>query len=109
MSWIHSPHNLLQVDRPDPDPQHVWSSPHLILPLEFCPHAAELCLRAAGGHNVIHDINVDVVENDNIPVAAGPQDVVDNVSEDDAILRGGNLHVGLDVRKVVWRQNNWLK
>ena len=82
---------------------------YLVLPLELCPHAPELGLGAGGWDDVVHDVNVNVVEDDNIAVAGSALHVVHNVSEDDPVLRRGNLHARLDVREVVWSQNDRLK
>ncbi len=39
---------------------------NLILPLKLSPHGPELRLRACGRLDVVHDINMEVVEDDNI-------------------------------------------
>ena len=59
---------------------------HLVLPLELRPHGSELGLGAGGGHDVVHDVDVDVVENHHVPVAGGSRHVVHNVSKNDPIL-----------------------
>lgn len=41
---------------------------HLILPLKFCPHFAELLFGAGGGQYIVHDIDVYIVENDTITI-----------------------------------------
>ena len=82
---------------------------YLVLPLELRPHAPELRLCARGGDDVVHDVYVDVVEDDDVPVPRRTLHVVHDVAEDDAVLRRGDLHVGLDVREVVWSEDNRLK
>ena len=59
---------------------------HLVLPLELRPHGAELGLGAGGGHDVVHDVDVNVIEDDDVPVAGGARHVIDNVPEYDSVL-----------------------
>ena len=72
---------------------------HLIFPLKLCPHGPELRLCARGWHNVVHDVYVNVVKDDNVPVASGAAAVVHDVAEDDPVLGWGHLHVGFDAEK----------
>ena len=58
----------------------------LVLPLELRPHGTELGLGAGGGHDVVHDVDVDVVEDHHVPVTGGASNVVDNVPENNSIL-----------------------
>lgn len=44
---------------------------HLVLPLKLGPHAPELHIRAAGRADVVHDVNVDVIEHHDTPVSIG--------------------------------------
>ena len=46
-------------------------SPHLVLPLKLSPHAPELHIRAAGRADVVHDVNVDVIEYHHTAVCIG--------------------------------------
>ena len=59
---------------------------HLVLPLELRPHGSELGLGAGGGHDVVHDVDVNVIEDDDVPVAGGARHVIDNVPEYDSVL-----------------------
>lgn len=87
-----------------------------IFPLELCPHTAELqvaiiswgyrrnevphlCLRAMGGFDIIHDVDVDVVEDHALlrHVLALPK----YAAKDNAGLGGGNLDRGLDALKTM--------
>ena len=49
---------------------------HLVLPLKLCPHLAELCVRAGGGHDVVHDVNVDVVQHHAVTITGCPRHVI---------------------------------
>mmetsp|Transcript_6423 Transcript_6423/g.12463 ORF Transcript_6423/g.12463 Transcript_6423/m.12463 type:complete len:1013 (-) Transcript_6423:147-3185(-) len=76
---------------------------HLVLPLELGPHAAELQERAEGRRDVVHDVDVDVVEDDHVgPLGRGGalrgalRVVVHDVAVDDARLGRGHLDVGPD-------------
>ena len=40
----------------------------LVLPLKLGPHGPELCFGALRRLDVVHDINVDIVENDHVGV-----------------------------------------
>ena len=59
---------------------------HLIFPLKFGPHCPEFCLSARSWHNVIHDVDVNVVENDDVTIGGRAGAVVNDVAEDDAVL-----------------------
>ena len=39
------------------------TSAHLVLPLKLCPHAPELDIGAAGWADVVHDVDVDVIQH----------------------------------------------
>ena len=67
---------------------------HLVLPLELGPHLPELGLGARGGHDVVHDVDVDVVEDYHVSVGGGRAAVVHDVAKDDAVLRRCNLRSG---------------
>lgn len=43
---------------------------HLVLPLKLGPHLSELGVIAGSGHDVVHDVDVDVVEHHTVTVAA---------------------------------------
>ena len=58
----HTNHNLYKRHRLSAD---------LILPLKLCPHAPELDIRTAGGADVVHDVNVDVIEHHHAAVCIG--------------------------------------
>ena len=58
----------------------------LVLPLELGPHGPELGLSAGGGHDVVHDVDVDVVQHHHVPVARGPGNVINNVAKNNPIL-----------------------
>ena len=49
---------------------------YLILPLKLGPHGPELGVRAAGWHDVIHDVDVDVIQNDTHAVADSSANVI---------------------------------
>ena len=59
---------------------------HLVLPLELRPHGAELVLSAGGGDDIVHDVDVNVIENHHVPVAGRAGNVVNNVPENNSIL-----------------------
>jgi hypothetical protein len=42
----------------------------LVFPLELRPHCPELRLSALRGFDVVHDVHMDVVENDNVRINA---------------------------------------
>ena len=73
---VEVPHQLVEgrVDR------------HLVLPLELRPHRSELGLCAGGGNDVVHDVDVNVIEDHHVPVAGGAGHVINNVSENNSIL-----------------------
>ena len=73
---VEVPHQLGQgrVDR------------HLVLPLELRPHRSELGLCAGSGNDVVHDVDVNVIEDHHVPVAGRSGHVINNVSENNSIL-----------------------
>ena len=82
---------------------------HLVLPLEHDPHLEELLVVARRRHDVVHDVDVNVVEDDTVAVVGGARYVVDDVAEYDAVLGGGHLDVGLDVGEVAWSERERLR
>ena len=70
-----------------------------ILPLKIGPHLAEFRIRTGSGHNVIHDVDVDVVEHDHIAVRSRASHVVNDISKDDSILSRSHLHTHTDKKK----------
>lgn len=48
----------------------------LVLPLELGPHVAEVRVAAGGGLDVVHDVDVDVVEHNHAAVRARPRNFV---------------------------------
>ncbi len=43
----------------------------LVFPLELSPHASELHIWAAGRADVVHDVDVDVIEHHHAAVSVG--------------------------------------
>ena len=82
---------------------------HLVFPLELCPHLPKLRLRARCRHDVVHDVDVDVVQDDHVAVGGRGPAVVHDVAKDDPILRGGHLHVGLDTAEVHGAEHHRLR
>jgi len=84
----------------------------LVLPFEFRPHGSELRLCALRRLDVVHDVDVNIIENDHVGVDALFA-LVQNVAEDDTRVSRRNLDGCLDVDKVVradvlrwWALNN---
>jgi len=48
----------------------------LVFPLKLGPHLAELGVRAARWHNVVHDVDVNVIEDNAVSVTGGTGRVV---------------------------------
>lgn len=42
---------------------------HLVFPLKLCPHLSEFRIGAGSGLDVVHDVDVDVTEDDTVSVA----------------------------------------
>ena len=55
---------------------HTYTHTHLVLPLKLRPHLAELCVSTGGRLDVVHDVDVDVVQYDHVPVRRRPDDVI---------------------------------
>ena len=70
-------------------------SDHLVLPLELGPHRAEGEVRARRRLNVVHDVDVDVVEHDVVAVGRAARALVHNRAEDDPGLGRRDLDVRL--------------
>lgn len=41
---------------------------YLVLPFELCPHLPEIRVGTGGRHNVVHDVNMNVVQNNTIAI-----------------------------------------
>lgn len=72
----------------------------LVLPFEFGPHGSELRLRALRRLDVVHDVDVNIVENNDIGVDSLLA-LVQYVAENDTRVGRRNLDGCLDVDKVV--------
>jgi len=48
----------------------------LVLPLKLGPHLPELCVGAGRRYDVVHDVNVDVVQDDTVSVTSGTRRVI---------------------------------
>ena len=44
-------------------PCDVGVDGHFVLPFKFRPHRAEVCVRTGGGEDVVHNVDVDVVDD----------------------------------------------
>jgi hypothetical protein len=64
-----------------------------VLPFELGPHGPELGLSAVCGLDVVHNVDVDVVEDHDLRVRA-VRAVVDDVAEDDAGVGRGDFDGG---------------
>lgn len=73
------------------DERNVGVDVNLVLPLELGPHAPELSLVAVSGLDVVHDVDVNVVEHDRRADLADSLPVVNDVSKDDSRFRRRDL------------------
>ena len=51
--------------------QECETSAHLVFPFKLSPHASELHIGTAGWANVIHDVDVDIVQHHHAAVCIG--------------------------------------
>ena len=49
---------------------------HLVLPLKLRPHLTELCVCARGWHDVVHDVDVDIIQYHTVSVTGGTRHIV---------------------------------
>jgi len=59
---------------------------YLIFPFKLCPHRSELIIGARGRHNIVHNVNMNIVEDHAVSISASTAHVINNVAEDDAVL-----------------------
>lgn len=64
---------------------------HFVLPFEVSPHLPEFRVSAASRHDIVHDINVNVVKYHNVTIRCRASDIIDYVSKDNTILRRCHL------------------
>mmetsp|Transcript_7477 Transcript_7477/g.22651 ORF Transcript_7477/g.22651 Transcript_7477/m.22651 type:complete len:205 (+) Transcript_7477:479-1093(+) len=76
---------------------------HLVLPLKLRPHVAELDIGARRRADVVHDVNVDVVEHDDVAISVAST-LKNEVAKDDSCLRGRHLDVGTDDTRLARRE-----
>src|ERR1700737_2590469 len=69
-----------------------------VLPLKFRPHTSELILCAGRWLNVIHNINVDVVQDDNL-LFCGTRAIIDNGSKDNSSICRRDFHSCLNTQE----------
>ena len=55
---------------------YVGVDGHLVLPLKLSPHLAELGISARGRHDVVHDVDVDIVQHHTVTVAGRTTHVI---------------------------------
>ncbi len=65
---------------------------HLVLPLKLSPHGSELDIRTGGRADVVHDVDVDIIQHHHVPVGVAGG-LVDYVAKDGSRLCGGHLDV----------------
>ena len=65
---------------------------HLVFPLKLRPHAPELHVRTAGWADVVHDVDMDVVQHNYTAVCIG-RGLIHYVAEDGTCLCGRYLDV----------------
>ena len=49
----------------------IWENEenfYLVFPLKLRPHPAKICVGTAGRVYVVHDVDMNIVENDHIPI-----------------------------------------
>ena len=63
---------------------------NLVLPLELSPHLSELCVCTGGRNDVIHNVDVDVVQYNTVAVAGSTGHII-NCGERKQFLRRPNL------------------
>lgn len=66
---------------------------HLILPLKFSPHAAELDICAAGRGYVVHDVDVNVIQHHHSSVSIASA-FIHQIAKDRASFRAADLDIG---------------
>lgn len=64
----------------------------LIFPLKLQPHASKLGLSAVGGVDIVHDVNVDIVENDAVHVK-GRRAIIYDITKNDTRFSRRDLRV----------------
>ena len=48
--------------------------------------------------NIVHNVNVDIVKDDDVGVGTGGG-IIDDIAKDDTIVGGGDFDVSFDVQK----------
>jgi hypothetical protein len=96
----HTHTHTLSLSRHVPDAR---VDRHLVLPLELCPHDTIQHLGRGGRCDVVHDIDVDIIEHHAVLVrCTAASNVVHKVAKDDAGLGGRHLDIGLDPALSLW-------
>ena len=72
--------------------QHRTRAADLVLPFKLSPHAPELHIGAAGRADVVHDVDVDVIQHHHTSVGIGCG-LIHNVTKDSTSLCGRDLDV----------------
>jgi hypothetical protein len=81
---------------------------YFVFPLELGPHLSELGVGAGRRYYVVHDVDVDVVQDHHVAVGGGAGHVVHDVPEDDTVLGGRDLDVSLNVAEIFRGQHHRL-
>ena len=71
---------------------------YLIFPFKFCPHGPEFNLCTRRRHNVIHDVDVNIIENHNVTIGHCTRDIVYDVAENDPIFSRRDFNVCFDAK-----------
>ena len=64
---------------------------HFVFPFEHDPHLEKFLVVALRWYYVVHDVDVDVIEDHTVAVTRRAAYVVDDVAENDAVLGGRDL------------------
>ena len=73
----------------------------LILPFELDPHLTEFVIGARGRNDVVHNIDVNVIQDHTIAIGLGTVHVVDDIAEDDTILGRRHFDIRFDIGEIM--------
>ena len=79
---------MLQVKRQIVD---IGINRDFVLPFEISPHLTEFSVSARSRHDIVHNVNVNIVKDNDVTIGSRTGHIINNIAENNAVFRRSNL------------------